>query len=274
MSAVVGLHRSSVPKGVAGQKHRVRALLGLALGIAVRGLAGFAAVIAAAAILPALVWHASFTVLSGSMTPTLRVGDIVVDRPIAPLDVRIGDVITFKDPDNPARLLTHRVVQMRATGEMVGFVTRGDANTGVERWSIPKGGSVGRVALRIPLAGYISDRAGSRFGRLGLLVFPALLLALFELKRIWRRDEPAERAADPEPLVPELDEPTVRTRDLRELTELVQRGLERFPEYREEWRFHLSWAARSAVDGVAPEPFARLVADVFGAAGDLSQRPR
>jgi signal peptidase I len=171
------------------KSRRARALLGYALRVALHAIAGFAAVIVLAVTVPGLVWHASFTVLSGSMTPTLGVGDVVVDRPIAPLDARLGDIITFRDPDNPKRLFTHRVMRMSATGGNVGFVTKGDANTGVEHWSIPRDGSVGLVLYRVPLAGYVTDRAGSRFGRFGLLVLPAILLAVVELMRIWRREE-------------------------------------------------------------------------------------
>jgi signal peptidase len=147
---------------------------------------GFAAVLAVALIAPSFLGYGSLTVLSGSMEPTLHVGDVVVERRVPPLALRVGDVVTFRDPANPGRLYTHRVVSMSASEGSVAFVTRGDANTGVERWSIPEGGSVGRVEYRIPLLGYVTNRAGSRFGRFALIVLPALLLGLGEVRRIWR----------------------------------------------------------------------------------------
>ena len=149
---------------------------------------GFALTIAAAAAAPALLGMHSFTILSGSMTPTIGVGDVVVDRSIAPLEARVGDIVTFKSPGNSSRLITHRVIHMRAAGDTVSFVTRGDANTGVERWSVPVDGRIGRVLYRIPKVGYVANVAGSRLGRLLFLVLPATLLGVAELRRLLRKN--------------------------------------------------------------------------------------
>jgi signal peptidase I len=166
---------------------RALRLARVALRLVVRTAAGFALVISLAVAVPGVIWHSTMTVLSGSMTPTLRVGDVVVDQRIAPLDARVGDVITFRDPEDARKLYTHRVVGISVTGDTVSFVTKGDANTGVERWSIPESGSLGRVMLRVPKLGYVTDRAGSRVGKLLLIVAPAFLLGVFEIRRIWRK---------------------------------------------------------------------------------------
>jgi signal peptidase len=150
---------------------------------------GFAMVIAFVLIVPTFVGYGSLTVLSGSMEPTLHVGDVVLEHHISPVSARVGDVVTFRDPEAPARLYTHRVVSMSVSGKEVSFVTRGDANTGVERWRIPVGGRIGRVEYRIPLVGYLTNRAGSRLGRLALIVVPAILLAVFEVRRVWHRKD-------------------------------------------------------------------------------------
>src|SRR5437899_2420221 len=41
----------------------------------------------------------SFTVMSGSMQPAIDTGDVVIDETIAPRDARVGDIVTFPDPD-------------------------------------------------------------------------------------------------------------------------------------------------------------------------------
>jgi len=156
---------------------------------ALHAVGGFASVIAFVLIAPSFFGFGSLTVLSGSMEPALHVGDVVVEDRVPPLSVRVGDVVTFRDPEDVNRLYTHRVVSMSASAGSVAFVTRGDANTGVERWSIPEGGTVGRVVLRIPFVGYATNRAGSRLGKLAFLVLPAILLAVVEVRRIWRRPD-------------------------------------------------------------------------------------
>ncbi|MFB3737837.1 MAG: signal peptidase I [Candidatus Velamenicoccus archaeovorus] len=139
----------------------------------------------------------SLTVLSGSMEPTIGVGDVVVVREIAPMQARIGDVVTFRDPTDGARLITHRVRDIRVQGRTVLFRTKGDANTTIERWQIGEHGTIGRVLYRVPRIGYVLFWVRGRFGRLLLVVLPALVLGTYELWRIWRPERDAH-AADEE----------------------------------------------------------------------------
>jgi signal peptidase len=128
----------------------------------------------------------SLTVMSGSMEPTIRVGDVVVALETAPMDVRVGDIVTFRDPTDHSRLITHRVREIHVEGADVLFVTRGDANTGEEHWAVPRDGTIGRVIYHIPLMGYFMVWFHSRYGILLLVVLPTILLGLSELWRIWR----------------------------------------------------------------------------------------
>jgi signal peptidase len=160
-------------------------------------LFGFVAGIAGAATLPALVGFQGFAVLSGSMAPTIGTGDVVVVKKIAPLDAHVGDVVTFRSPENPQKIITHRVRSIQASGETVGFTTRGDANSGTERWSVSKSGTIGKVEYRIPKLGYVTNRIGSRIGRFAFLILPALLLAALELRRIWQPEQKGPGDADP-----------------------------------------------------------------------------
>ena len=127
----------------------------------------------------------SFAILSGSMEPTLRVGDLVIDRRVEARDVRPGDIVTFREPGRrftPADAPDRALPRPRRPGL---HVTRGDANSGVESWTIPPDGTVGRVEFDVPKLGHLTTRIGDRFGRVALVVVPALLLGLFELKRLW-----------------------------------------------------------------------------------------
>jgi signal peptidase I len=151
--------------------------VGLAIGIAV-------------ALAAPLAFHARpLVVLSGSMEPALRTGDVSVVRSIAPLDARPGDIVTFRDPDNADRLITHRVRAMRVQGDAVVFRTRGDANNVSEHWRVPASGEIGRLMYRIPKLGWVLSYARSK-GLFMLLLGGALaLLLVLELGAIWRSEE-------------------------------------------------------------------------------------
>lgn len=149
-------------------------------------LAGAAAAVALAIAVSVAFGDRPFTVMSGSMEPAVRVGDVVITRPIAPLAAHPGDVVTFRDPLDPKRLITHRLRSIEVRGASVHAVTKGDANNTVERWSVPTSARIGRVVLRLPRVGYALAVARGPLGKLLLIVIPALLLGVFELVRIWR----------------------------------------------------------------------------------------
>jgi len=150
---------------------------------------GFAVGIALALAVP-LAFHARpLVVLSGSMEPALHTGDISVVRTIAPLDARPGDIVTFRDPENADRLISHRVRDMRASGDKVIFRTRGDVNTASEHWQISSSEEIGRVMYRVPKLGWVLSYARSK-GLFVLLLGGALaLLLVLELASIWRTEE-------------------------------------------------------------------------------------
>jgi signal peptidase len=46
------------------------------------------------------------TDLSGSMEPTIAPGDVVIDQEIRPSEAQVGDIVTFRDPEDEHKLLT------------------------------------------------------------------------------------------------------------------------------------------------------------------------
>lgn len=158
----------------------------LAAGIAY----GAFALVGFLVVLPVVMGWRPLTVMSGSMEPAIATGDVVVTRPIAATAIRSGQVITFRDPDDPSRLLTHRVRRAVRDGARVDVVTQGDANTGVERWSVDEGGRVGFVGYRLPYVGFVLHPAQSAPGRLVLIGLPVSIWGALVLRDIWRR-EPA-----------------------------------------------------------------------------------
>jgi len=153
-------------------------------------VAGFAIALALALVVAHASGRQSLTVMSGSMEPTIDTGDVVVAKPIAPMDARVGDVITYKEPHGTGRLITHRVRTMQALEGKVRFTTQGDANDTSERWQVGNTGQIARVTHRVPKLGYGLGFLRDPSKRLFLIAIPALLLGVFELVRIWRPARP------------------------------------------------------------------------------------
>jgi signal peptidase I len=127
------------------------------------------------------------TDLTGSMEPVISPGDVVVDEQIAPTEAKVGDIVTFRDPEEQTKLLTHRVVGMRRiAGGRLAFVTQGDANNTQEHWRVPADGQIGRVMYVVPWVGHVAVFARTKFGWMLLVGVPLFLILGEELLRIWR----------------------------------------------------------------------------------------
>jgi signal peptidase len=153
--------------------------------VAVWAVMAFILAVLLASAVPLAVGARSYVVRSGSMTPVIRTGDVVVVRSIAVSSAKVGDIVTFKDPGG--RLITHRARWIHRAGGQLEFTTQGDSNTGQEHWRAPADGRIGRVSYRIPMLGFVLVRAQTTAGRVGLIIVPALFLAISLLRTIWRR---------------------------------------------------------------------------------------
>ncbi|HXX91320.1 MAG TPA: signal peptidase I [Acidimicrobiales bacterium] len=159
------------------------------------GAAVTAAAVVLVAILLAAVVAAAFgyrvlVIKSGSMTPTLHVGDLVVSRQLDPASARPGEIISFRDPYLDQQLVTHRVVSLSISKGQVRFVTKGDANSDAEHWSIPVDGTIGREVERIPFVGRFTSPLVSPVSWVIAFGLLAAWLAVIVLRRIWREDVP------------------------------------------------------------------------------------
>jgi signal peptidase len=157
------------------------------------------AVVVAGAILalliagPLAIGDTPHTDLSGSMEPAISPGDVVINEGIEPWEAQVGDIVTFRDPEDGAKLLTHRVVSTKDAGSHIWFVTQGDANNTREHWRVDATGEIGRLVYTVPWVGHLAVFARSKTGWLLLVGVPLLLVLIEEMVRIWRpRTRPGE----------------------------------------------------------------------------------
>jgi signal peptidase len=108
------------------------------MGLVVAGLA------------PALTGRPVTVVMSGSMSPAIAAGDVIVAEPVSASRLQPRDVIIFTDPAGDGHTLVHRVVSRRADGSIV---TQGDANAVADSTPVPPSAVRGRMTFRVPYAG-------------------------------------------------------------------------------------------------------------------------
>lgn len=99
-----------------------------------------------------------YTVLTGSMSPTYNVGDIIFVQIKDPESINEGDVITFNPSRDSDAYLTHRVIEKLENYEGSGvtcFRTKGDANDSEDSFLIDSQRVIGTVNFGIPWLGYV-----------------------------------------------------------------------------------------------------------------------
>ena len=156
-----------------------RNVFGLAQGLMLAAALG-AALMVAAAVLPGLVGLVSLVVISGSMQPSLHVGDMVVTRQVEPESLRTGDVITYRSGKD---LNTHRIVGIDSSPEGIVFRTKGDANSSPDMEPVPSEQVLAKVIYRIPYVGYLVNFVDSRLGRVLFIVVPIIVLGVLSMKQ-------------------------------------------------------------------------------------------
>jgi signal peptidase len=130
------------------------------------------------------------SVQSASMTPTYAVGSLLVVAAVDPADVAPGTPIVFQDPRDPARLVTHRVVDIVA-GTPPAFITKGDANAAQDAVPVGPERVRGEVLWSVTHLGTLMEWL--QWPRsLVLIAIPGLLLALDG----WRGRRLAKPATD------------------------------------------------------------------------------
>ncbi|GAB7093603.1 hypothetical protein JCM30237_07550 [Halolamina litorea] len=143
----------------------------------------------------------SYVVLSDSMSPEIRAGDVVIVDDVSSDSIGVGDVITYESADSDERI-THRVVAVDASDGERRFETKGDANEEADPRPVPASAVIGVVQFHIPLIGHVISFASSDLGLLLFVVLPASALAISEVYSLYRdatgggSTEPTETTPD------------------------------------------------------------------------------
>lgn len=135
-------------------------------------------------------------VQSGSMTPVLPVGSVVMITPATTYGV--GDIITFGKDTSKRIPTTHRIVGTERVDGVLHYQTKGDANEEADNALVPHSAVIGSVAVTVPRLGFVLDFARSREGFFLMIVIPALLVIVDELftivKTVRERRQPVRQS--------------------------------------------------------------------------------
>lgn len=152
-------------------------------------------------------------VASGSMIPTLNVGDlIVVQGGLTANEINAeyesGDIIIFYRPGDADELIVHRAVERHADGETWYFKTKGDHNPSTDHWKVYERDIVGKVVGLVPYIGNIPLFVHTQQGMIIIVILIIALVVLeFVVPFAQKKTKPEQTSTDSDAQTPENGAP-------------------------------------------------------------------
>ena len=135
---------------------------------------------------PSVFGYKPFIVLSGSMQPNIKIGDLVFVKSSKVENLNVNDIVAFKTNDNT--VTTHRIIAIDTTtkGERC-FITKGDSNNVKDEELVCKNNLEGKMVKRIPKLGkfinFIQQPLGFLIMMMTIFII-CLFIYLYEDKKI------------------------------------------------------------------------------------------
>jgi signal peptidase len=143
--------------------------------------------------------YPALAVASGSMLPTLNIGDLIIVQKIDPAQIHAdpltGDILVYKRGDE---LIVHRAVDIEPDGNGVYLITTRGDNTNTNDTAWPSTQLVGKVIARIPAIGnlplFLHSEKNMYILFLALVVILIILMLPFGFREETsaKKEQPAE----------------------------------------------------------------------------------
>lgn len=123
-------------------------------------------------------------VLTDSMKPVIKSGDLIICHTAKPDSIKKGDVITFFDPQGDGdSVVTHRVTEIIKKDNNLSFRTKGDANNAEDLLAVPQKSLIGVYQRRIPKLGSFALFLSKPMGLVLCVILPLVLLIAYDIIR-------------------------------------------------------------------------------------------
>ena len=143
-------------------------------------------------------------VLTDSMYPQIKSGDLIICNTLEPEEVRVDDVISFFDPmGSGTSVVTHRVLEVIEEDGVLSYRTKGDNNNAEDQVLVPEKNLVGIYRSRIPGLGNVAMFMQTTPGLILCVVCPVLLMVGYDMLR--RKKYEKSRQQDTDALLAELE---------------------------------------------------------------------
>ncbi len=123
-----------------------------------------------------------YTVVTGSMEPTLKVKDMILSKKVEPDSLNIDDIIVYNGTEGSfsGKIVTHRIIKKEERNNVLYFVTKGDANQ-IEDKEITSNQIIGKYVTKLNILSFISHIINNTFGFFFVIFVPFIIFAFCEV---------------------------------------------------------------------------------------------
>lgn len=127
-----------------------------------------------------------FTVISGSMEPTINAYDVLLTKKTSVSNLKEGDIITFIPSSNifAKTSLTHRINKIETENGEAKITTKGDANETIDVHPVYEDDIIGKVILILPEVGKLQTYISTDGTWIFVILIPALIIISYDIVQL------------------------------------------------------------------------------------------
>lgn len=143
---------------------------------------------------PSLLSHRLYIVDSGSMSPTLKLGALIIVKEAEPKEILKDDIITYRGSGDS--VVTHRVTKIEDEGST--FITKGDANKTADPIPLDSNRLIGKVMFSIPYIGFLLKPIRTKAGLvlMSTLILVGIIIQVIERKKVNNNGDNGEKGVN------------------------------------------------------------------------------
>ena len=129
-----------------------------------------------------------FNIVTESMVPEYKVGDILISKSIDPSKIEIGDDVVYMGEVGSfqGKIITHRVIDIEKDGDNYKFHTKGIANEYEDPAVVSEDQIYGTIIYKTHILSFISKIINNLYGFYFLIFIPLAVLIIVKIVKIHR----------------------------------------------------------------------------------------
>ena len=121
---------------------------------------------------PDFFGYKNFVIVSGSMEPTINIGDAIFIKEVPKEEIKENDIISF---DEDGLIVTHRVISIIEENGLTKYKTKGDNNNAPDKEMTTYDKIEGKFQFKINKFGIVTEVLKNRFTLIALILIIILM---------------------------------------------------------------------------------------------------